>query len=795
MRKLYPAKLIKSDTLHEHLGKEIDKRLEHVLCDQTNISITQRYNAITETVYETCTEFLKPPSRKNQYWFDYGDQHIEILLNKRRQARKDHLSKNSNETKAIYQDCKLQVCKYLRMMENKFWKEKCEKMQYYANRGDTHQLYKEIKKSYGPEKSTYITSTFLKKDGTITKSTTESLDRLQQYYSELLNRQPFIETSKIDQYLSQFCRPTNWTLDEEPTFKEFKDTLKAMKNHKTTAVDPIPVEIYKYVTLEKLQSEIHLIILECWNTSIMPETFHDIIICSLFKTGNKQMCENQRGISLISHLCKALSRLGANILSKYCEKEGILPESQSAFRAHRSTNDMVFTTRLLQYSCWEKNVALYLGFIDIAKAYDSIHQSTLWKILATIGIPPKLLAVFQALYSRNNCRVKFGNKFSKKFKVIEGLKQGCPAACILFNIFFAIVIGVIKQQLYTQGIELKFRYDGDIFNLQRLYAKTKIEKKMLLEMLFADDAAVCATTEEELQVILNTFFQVFKQFGLQMAIKKTEVLFQRPKSEPDIPDPVIVVDNNQLRVVEQYKYLGSLIKNNSSINTEISSRCQKAVGSFNKLYQRVWKKKHLKLKTKIQIYRTVVFPTLTYGCETWNWNAKQMRKMEGIQYRFLRTVCGKTWQDKVSYVELLKLTTADARNNNFDWANTSNKGVSITSVETFCRLARLRYAGHVARMAPSRIPKMMLFGEVNVGQRKSGRPLKSFREGLKNDLKAFELWTDYQQDKNLQTFTENRVEWQKKINKKSQKFQKDWEKNRIDKSNSKNQSKQQLITI
>ena len=83
---------------------------------------------------------------------------------------------------------------------------------------------------------------------------------------------------------------------------------------------------------------------------------------------------------------------------------------------------------------------------------------------------------------------------------------------------------------------------------------------MLLEMLFADDAAVCATTEEELQVILNTFFQVFKQFGLQMAIKKTEVLFQRPKSEPDIPDPVIVVDNNQLRVVEQYKYLGSLYK-------------------------------------------------------------------------------------------------------------------------------------------------------------------------------------------------------------------------------------------
>ena len=91
------------------------------------------------------------------------------------------------------------------------------------------------------------------------------------------------------------------------------------------------------------------------------------------------------------------------------------------------------------------------------------------------------------------------------------------------------------------------------------------------------------------------------------------------------------------------------------------------------------------------------------------------------------------------------------------------------SQQSFCRLARLRYAGHIARMAATRIPKIMLFGEVNIGQRKSGRPHKSFREGLKNDLKAFELWTDYQEDKNLQTFTENRLEWRKKINKKNHK--------------------------
>ena len=145
-----------------------------------------------------------------------------------------------------------------------------------------------------------------------------------------------------------------------------------MKNHIKTAQDPIPVSrnIQKYSNSKRLSAEIHKIIHECCHISTIPGTFPSIILCSLFKSGNKQMCENQRGISLLSHLCKALTRLCANRISQYCEKEGILPESQSAFRKNRSTNDMVFTARLLQYSCMDKNIPLYLAFIDIAKAYD-----------------------------------------------------------------------------------------------------------------------------------------------------------------------------------------------------------------------------------------------------------------------------------------------------------------------------------------------------------------------------------------------------------------------------------------
>ena len=46
-------------------------------------------------------------------------------------------------------------------------------------------------------------------------------------------------------------------------------------------------------------------------------------------------------------------------------------------------------------------------------------------------------------------------------------------------------------------------------------------------MLFTDDAALCVNSEEELQIIVTTFYETFKEFGFQLAIKKSEVMIQK----------------------------------------------------------------------------------------------------------------------------------------------------------------------------------------------------------------------------------------------------------------------------
>ena len=91
----------------------------------------------------------------------------------------------------------------------------------------------------------------------------------------------------------------------------------------------------------------------------------------------------------------------------------------------------------------------------------------------------------------------------------------------------------------------------------------------ILELLFADDAAVCATSEEDLNIIIQTFYEVFADFGLEMALKKTVIMLQRPTSNPNLTDPVININNKTFQVVDKFKYLGSVLQNNSQINLDL----------------------------------------------------------------------------------------------------------------------------------------------------------------------------------------------------------------------------------
>ena len=93
----------------------------------------------------------------------------------------------------------------------------------------------------------------------------------------------------------------------------------------------------------------------------IPQEFKDGSIIHLYKRkGNPQVCDNHRGISLLSIAGKILAKLILNRLNAHLDQAGIIPESQCGFRKDRGTIDMIFTARQLQEKCQALNVDLYM---------------------------------------------------------------------------------------------------------------------------------------------------------------------------------------------------------------------------------------------------------------------------------------------------------------------------------------------------------------------------------------------------------------------------------------------------
>ena len=198
-----------------------------------------------------------------------------------------------------------------------------------------------------------------------------------------------------------------------------------------------------------------------------------------------------------------------------------------------------------------------------------------------------------------------------------------------------------KEDL-PDGIYIRFRTDGSLFNLQRLLARTKTIEELIAELLFADDCALLAHTEEALRYIVNHFSDAAKNFGLTISLNKT-VLYQTPPREA-YSFPHISIDGTNLNAVEHFTYLGSVISSDATVSKDLDNRLSKASSSFGRLSKRVWQSHSLRLSTKIQVYRAVVVPTLLYGAETWVLYRKQIRLLERFHQHCLHSIRGIKWQ-------------------------------------------------------------------------------------------------------------------------------------------------------
>jgi hypothetical protein len=105
---------------------------------------------------------------------------------------------------------------------------------------------------------------------------------------------------------------------------------------------------------------------------------------------------------------------------------------QSGFHPWRSCSDHIFTLRQILEQRNEWIMLLYINFIDLEKAFDSIQQEYVRKILRHYGVPVKLVQVVAMLYNDFKSQVICNTEFRDTFNFSTGVKQGCILSPFLF---------------------------------------------------------------------------------------------------------------------------------------------------------------------------------------------------------------------------------------------------------------------------------------------------------------------------------------------------------------------------
>ena len=82
---------------------------------------------------------------------------------------------------------------------------------------------------------------------------------------------------------------------------------------------------------------------------------------------------------------------------------------------------MVFTARQLQEKYIEQNRSLFVNFIDLTKAFDTVNRSALQIIFKKLGCPNKLVTIICQLHDGMTAQIATDDKTTDKFEVTTGV--------------------------------------------------------------------------------------------------------------------------------------------------------------------------------------------------------------------------------------------------------------------------------------------------------------------------------------------------------------------------------------
>ena len=491
------------------------------------------------------------------------------------------------------------------------------------------------------------------------------------------------------------------------TLAELEACLALCKDNKAVGIDTIPAEFLKGKGMRQTRVVVVGILNDLLADGEVPSLLRDAIMAPLYKEkGDRGDMNNYRGLTLLSHVSKLFERVLCGRLTVYFDGiAGANPRSQFGFRAGRGVMDPMLIDRLISANALDKNAPLYKIYVDFVKAYDRVDRELLWAILEKRGVPAVIISLIRSFHQGAMATVRVGGALADPFELTVGLKQGSSLSPLLFNIFLGAIMEEVQTQFAEGDKELGVPMKQGLKSGFMEYANpaAAVPTHYVTEILFADDMAMLAMSNDDLQAMVTLLDSVALAFGQEISVPKTEVVVVVKQHAPEenevlVPrasihlvrfsakevDGETVMGYYPVPIKEAYsfKYLGSRTNGRGTMEEEVEARERAMCMAWSTLKERVFTNRHLPLTTRYAVYTAMVLSAGLYASAVANHTKAEVDRLESRHFGFLKQmVVGASYRSSREEVIV----------------KAAKEGVCIIPMELLMQQTMLKFAAHVER--------------------------------------------------------------------------------------------------
>ena len=179
--------------------------------------------------------------------------------------------------------------------------------------------------------------------------------------------------------------------------------------------------------------------------------------------------------------------------------------------------------------------------------------------------------------------------------------------------------------------------------LDEAQAGIKIARRNINNLRYADDTTLMAESEEELKILFMKVKEESEKVGLKLNIQKTKIMASGPITPWEIDG----------ETVSDFILGGSKITVDGDCSHEIK-RCLLLGRKVMINLDNILKSRDITLPTEFCLVKAMVFPVVTYGCESWTVKKAERRKIDTFELRCWRRLLRVSWTARRSNQSTLK---------------------------------------------------------------------------------------------------------------------------------------------